>query len=92
MIGAAAKGRERQREKEKRKNTHNNRVTVPDSNYFQKNYLCNVYELLSRSMSCVQMQHRPPVNPPNTHNTYLLVCEVVAKQKLEWYKKRKKWW
>ena len=45
--------------------------SVLDSNYFQKNCLCNGGELLFRSMSYVQMQHYPPANPPNRHNNDL---------------------
>jgi hypothetical protein len=55
--------------------------SVLDSNYFQKNCLCNADELLFRSRSYMQMQHDLPANPPNRHNTYLLVCVDV----LDWW-------
>jgi hypothetical protein len=46
--------------------------------HFQKNYLCNGYALLSRSMPCVQMYYDPPANPPNRRNTDLLLCVDVV--------------
>jgi hypothetical protein len=45
--------------------------SVLDSYHFQKYEHCNVYELLSRSMPYVKMQHYPPANPPNKHSNGL---------------------
>ena len=53
--------------------------SVLDSNYFQKTGLCNVNELLFRSMSCVQTYYNPPANPPNRRNMSLLACDVAVK-------------
>jgi len=55
--------------------------SVFDSNYFQKNRLCNAYELLFRSISYAQMQHHPPANPPNRRSNdlcWLLLVLVVV--------------